>query len=265
MIFGSQITIPVEVTCGDVVYSPGGTLGPRQQFYVQFVILHFGEMTIWIDGQRHSVPENHIQLLLPEHEEYYRFAKHEQTHHSYVHLNFDLANDTIQGELAHLPTHLPYSRDMDRLLQFGLRLNYATFPNVEQHLNMFGLQMLMLYWSESLTYQHELLGHNANKILADACNYINQNLDTALTLEGIAEQSNVSVSHLNRLFNNILSLSPMRYVWKQRTQHGIDLLKYTGLSIQEVAFQCGFATTQHFAKRVKATTGLTPTMIRRQS
>lgn len=254
-----------DVTCGDVVYSPGGTLGPRIQQHVQFVILHYGEMAIWIDGQRYDVPENHIALLLPDHEEYYRFARDSNTHHSYVHLSFELSDEHIAQELEHLPRMLPYSRDMERLLVFGLRLNYATFPDVKQHLILFGIQMLLLYRSESLTFQQDSFGQNANKILADACNYINQNLDMALTLDEIADQSNVSVSHLNRLFNNVLSMSPMRYVWGQRTQHGIDLLKYTGLSIQEIAFQCGFATTQHFARRVKSTTGLTPTDIRRQS
>lgn len=265
MIFGSEITMPDEVTCGDVVYSPGGTLGPRHQVYVQFVILHFGEMTIWIDGQRYDVPENHIHMLLPGHEEYFRFSRDGNTHHSYVHLLFDLPYETVEQELAHLPKQLPYSREMERLMMFGLRLNYATLPDNRQHLNLFGLQMLLLYRSESLNYQQDTLGQNANKILADACNYINQNLDAVLTLENIAEQSNVSVSHLNRLFNNVLSLSPMRYVWGQRTAHGISLLKHTGLSVQEIAFQCGFATTQHFAKRIKSETGLTPTDIRRQS
>ena len=262
MIFGSKMPTLKHVTCGDVVYSPGGTLGPRLQQNVQFVVLHFGEMSIWIDGQRHNVPENHIQLLLPGHEETYRFARHENTHHSYVHLSFDLSNDVIERELANVHKLLPYSRDMERLLTFGLRLNHSTLPDTRPHLNLFGQQMLMLYWSESLTYQQDAFGQNANTILADACNYINQNLDTTLTLEGIAEQANVSVSHLNRLFNNVLYLSPMRYVWTQRTQHGIDLLKHTGLSIQEITYQCGFATTQHFAKRVKSTTGQTPTMIR---
>jgi len=265
MIFGSEITIPTEVTCGNVVYSSGGTLGPRLQSHVQFVILHFGAMTIWIDGQKNNLPVNYIGILLPGHKEYFEFAKHEKTHHSYVHLRFDLPDHIIEQQLAHLPKVLPYSWNMSRLIDFGLRLNYATLPDIHQHINLFGLQLLMLYWSESLTYQHELLGQNANAILADACNYINQNLSASLTLEDIAEQSNVSVSHLNRLFNSVLALSPMRYVWQQRTQHGIELLKYTGLSVQEIAFQCGFATTQHFAKRVKSATGHTPTMIRRQT
>src|SRR5207237_610785 len=45
---------PEEVSVGEVIYPPGGAFGPRLQRNLQLIILHSGQMTVWIDDVPHT-------------------------------------------------------------------------------------------------------------------------------------------------------------------------------------------------------------------
>ena len=50
-----------RVTFGEIVYPPGGTLGPRLQRWLQIVIVYKGSVSVWIDDLRPSSrPEEHF-------------------------------------------------------------------------------------------------------------------------------------------------------------------------------------------------------------
>ena len=75
----------------------------------------------------------------------------------------------------------------------------------------------------------------------------------------------VSPAHLIRLFRAQLNTTPMNYLWERRVAMGIELLLQTGLGVGEIANRCGFQTSQHFSRRVRQATGLTPLEVREQS
>jgi transcriptional regulator GlxA family with amidase domain len=79
-----------------------------------------------------------------------------------------------------------------------------------------------------------------------------------LDVDALAAAAAVSRAHLMRLFARELGTTPMAYVWRRRTERGLRLLEASGLPVAEVADRCGFATAQHFARRVKVATGTTP-------
>ena len=62
-----------------------------------------------------------------------------------------------------------------------------------------------------------------------------------------------------------LGITPMAYLWRERVEHGIDLLRSTGLSVGEVASRAGFSSVYHFSRRVKALSGLSPSQMRVRS
>ncbi|MGD6834668.1 helix-turn-helix domain-containing protein [Sutcliffiella halmapala] len=51
-------------------------------------------------------------------------------------------------------------------------------------------------------------------------------------------------------------------LWEKRIDRGIDLLRNTGLTVSEIAYQSGVKTSQHFARSFKKHTNRTPTEIR---
>lgn len=84
--------------------------------------------------------------------------------------------------------------------------------------------------------------------------------DTGLDTAAIAAAAHVSVKHLQRLFR-VQETSVMRHVWSTRLQHAQQLLNCTQTrrpSVQDVAWQCGFATAAHFSRAYRAKFGVCP-------
>jgi quercetin dioxygenase-like cupin family protein len=54
MITGLELW-PSDVSVGEVVYPPGGRLGPRWQRDVQLVLVHEGTMSVTVDGRSRPI------------------------------------------------------------------------------------------------------------------------------------------------------------------------------------------------------------------
>ncbi|WP_155952218.1 AraC family transcriptional regulator [Pseudomonas sp. CHM02] len=95
--------------------------------------------------------------------------------------------------------------------------------------------------------------------------YINERLaDSTLDAAKIANDVNLSVGYLNHLFREH-GTSLMRYVWQQRIQHACALLTNSAcgnMSIDEVAWNCGFSSPAHFSRKFKQAYGLSPREMR---
>jgi len=88
--------------------------------------------------------------------------------------------------------------------------------------------------------------------------YIENHCHEALTLTQLAIIAGMSISTLGRLFNQNKGMSPAAYVMYVRIERAKKLLRYGGLSITEIAVQCGFSTPSYFSKCFKAYTGESP-------
>ncbi len=88
--------------------------------------------------------------------------------------------------------------------------------------------------------------------------------DTKLNLARIARHARVSSSHLVRLFQNSLGVSPMRHLTELRIRHAQHLLERSPLTIKEVAFLVGFSDQLYFSRVFRQETGQAPTAYRQQ-
>jgi AraC-like DNA-binding protein len=106
---------------------------------------------------------------------------------------------------------------------------------------------------------------SAQALVSAAKRYIRGHLgDHDLDASAIAASVNVSVKHLHRLFQPH-GTSLMRYVWQARLEHAARLLHASGpgrISMQEIAWQCGFSTAAHFSRAFRSRYGLSPAAFR---
>lgn len=86
--------------------------------------------------------------------------------------------------------------------------------------------------------------------------------DSKLNLARLARHARVSSSHLVRLFQNAVGVSPMRHLTELRIRHAQHLLERSPLTIKEVAFLVGFADQLYFSRVFRQETGLAPTSFR---
>ena len=94
--------------------------------------------------------------------------------------------------------------------------------------------------------------------LVRAVEYIQDQLDTDLTVSGIAQAVGLSPDHFTRLFKESTGQSPHRYVVEARVRKAKELLATGKFTISEAAFHVGFADQSHLTRHFKRVFGLPP-------
>ncbi|MDD3927268.1 MAG: helix-turn-helix domain-containing protein, partial [bacterium] len=101
--------------------------------------------------------------------------------------------------------------------------------------------------------------------LGEIMSYIEQHTSEMLTLAQLARIAGVSVSTLHRTFRAALGVSPMEYVIRRRLERAAGLLRYTDLTITEIASQTGFTDSNFFARQFRKRFGCAPRELRRSA
>lgn len=100
--------------------------------------------------------------------------------------------------------------------------------------------------------------------LQQLLSYIEDNLDSDLSLAHIAGQAHLSVSHLNACFRQATGWPVYQYVLRRRIERAKELLRDADLSITEIALATGFAHQSHLARHMRKILGNTPASMRRE-
>jgi len=100
--------------------------------------------------------------------------------------------------------------------------------------------------------------------LRRADDFMRANLESPLTLQGIAEVIGLSRFHTLRLFKSAYGETPIKRLTRLRMERAQLLLGQDGDSVTEIAFRCGYDNPAHFANAFRRHTGITPTEFRRR-
>lgn len=93
--------------------------------------------------------------------------------------------------------------------------------------------------------------------------YIEQNDNKPLTLEELSTALHFSQSYIFRIFKKNFNISPMQYHTVLRVQRAKQMIRYTNLSITEIAEAVGFDSPQNFSRVFKKTDGHPPSDYRK--
>lgn len=88
--------------------------------------------------------------------------------------------------------------------------------------------------------------------------YIRANFNREITLEALAGYASMSKGYLCRKFKSVVHMSPFEYLIEVRLDKGCEMLKYTDLSVGEIAERCGFNSFSYFSKIFSEKMGCTP-------
>ena len=91
---------------------------------------------------------------------------------------------------------------------------------------------------------------------------IERNLANPLTQEFIAKHVRVGCRQLERLFKAELGIGPAAFALKLRLANAHRLLTGSREPVVDIALQCGFVNSSHFARSFRAIYGRTPSQIR---
>ena len=97
-----------------------------------------------------------------------------------------------------------------------------------------------------------------NKVVA----YINNHLDETLDLKTLANEAALSDFHFHRIFKALKGEAIGGYITRLRLEATARLLRYTALTIEEIAFNIGYETPASLSKTFKKQYGISPTEYR---
>ena len=88
--------------------------------------------------------------------------------------------------------------------------------------------------------------------------YINSNLDSQLDLNKLAEISNLSPYHFHRVTKAILGEPIGNFITRTRIETSAKLIRYTKLSIEEIAYCVGYDIPSSLSKAFKKFYNISP-------
>jgi AraC-like DNA-binding protein len=94
--------------------------------------------------------------------------------------------------------------------------------------------------------------------LKQMINRIDEIYGQPLTLRSLADTVSISPRECERIFKQLLHISPMAYLMQRRVKAASELLACSALPIIEVGSRCGFSNHSYFSKQFRAATGYTP-------
>lgn len=115
---------------------------------------------------------------------------------------------------------------------------------------------LMCICKDSLGTQKKSVGEFAK--IASAVQYIEKNFQNKIYIEELAQIAGVSQSHLRRLFQKCLGVSPVKYKNKILMKAACNMLLNEGLNVSETADALQFSDIYTFSQLFKKEIGVSP-------
>lgn len=94
--------------------------------------------------------------------------------------------------------------------------------------------------------------------------YVISNLDTNIKMEDLYKQFFLNAQTIERLFHKYCKMTYKQYIRNQRFEIAKHNLRFTKLSLKEIARKVGYSSTQSFCKFFKEMSGTTPIAFRKE-
>lgn len=101
--------------------------------------------------------------------------------------------------------------------------------------------------------------------LKRACEKLESDLGGKLSLQQIAAEFGLSVSHFSRAFRVSTGLPPHQWLLRQRVKAAQQLMTVRELPLAEIAISAGFANQSHFTRVFAGLIGVSPGVWRREA
>lgn len=100
-------------------------------------------------------------------------------------------------------------------------------------------------------------------VIERAIRAMRENIDRSFPLESIAKSAMCSPFHFNRVFRQMLGLTPTHFLSALRLQTAKRLLLTTNLSVIDVCFEAGYNSLGSFTTRFTQLVGIPPNRLRK--
>ncbi|WP_288436686.1 AraC family transcriptional regulator [uncultured Chryseobacterium sp.] len=124
--------------------------------------------------------------------------------------------------------------------------------------------MLLLAQSQNASAVQMILSQLFSPTAYSFRQIIEANLFSQLTIEQLAEQSNLSISSFKREFTKLYNDTPAHYIRNKKLEKAAELLLISDERVTDIAWECGFNDLATFTKNFSDKYHITPSGYRQQ-
>lgn len=222
--------------------------------------------TVFIDGQLVEIESGQILLIYPH-----------QFHHfiiptepiNWLFITFELPKsawlDPLRERLCPIlpPTEIILSRMLEIYAQKAVSRKSHSLTHTLGYLLAHLIETNQGQQQVDLSEQTASLRSRSVKILQEVNRFIYANLSENFSIDTLAAEIGVSASHLRLLVRTQIGMGLGHYINRIRINHAQRLLQDSELPIKRIAFDCGFNSSQSFARAFRRATGVAPTRYRK--
>lgn len=175
-----------------------------------------------------------------------------------IELKFMLSDPFLREKTGELP---PVVEDADGQLRYLLeRILKET-----EHAGLYRRELMelrlreLLYLLLRMTNGEEAAGETAGEAaMRPVLLYIRDHLHKTITLEDLAEAAHLEKAYFSRKFKAVSGYSPMEYLRRIRLTKAKELLRYSDMTVTQIAEALGFQSLHHFSKVFHQFVGVSP-------
>ncbi len=135
------------------------------------------------------------------------------------------------------------------------------FDSSDEGLNRIAMLFYKLF-IELVYAQSHVVETKPAMIAQNIRQYIEDNIDTDISVTSIAKQFYLSETHVIRVFREKYGITPKQFILKAKIDASKLMLLDTSLQIKEIAMTYHFADSYHFSHTFKRFTGVSPEKFR---
>ncbi len=255
---------------GTVCCEPGYEIAPHTQWCYEISYFISGNGTFITDGKETPIHCNEVFLTPLGSIHSIAVGAHEPLHYSYLGFAFD--ETCTDAELMQLRSFFSVQRSLctpgnqELLLAFYRAVGELANPECFSPMLLTAyvqtiLIMSMRLFSSEATNAH-LLRLDASMSSNETIYYIMKAIDDHLTtinsISEFSQQLGYHPCYLSHHFKKKTGMTLQEYIARKKIERAIGLLRFSPLSITQVAERSGFSTLQSFSRAFKRITGLSP-------
>ncbi|MCE0499536.1 MAG: AraC family transcriptional regulator [Methylacidiphilales bacterium] len=247
---------------GRAVYPPGGRCGPRIQPAFQLVVLIEGSLSVTVDGVTHDLAPGEAILQHPGAREFYRFSPDAKSTHTWCEASPGLFSPTDRRLLrrAHGVHQAPSSVHL--LIEEGLAVPTHGSADLHDAMAALARACLLRFAAHVSSLDHRNAAAPLHLALQRALDIAATHYAELHSAEDLARRVGISASRLRALCRAVRGESPSAMIWRLKVEHAIQLIRSTGLTLGEIADDCGYANPFHLSRAVRRHTGRSPRRLR---
>ena len=233
----------------------------RPDGYGDFLLLLLKTESIFtLGGKDVLVPENTFFLYRKGSPQYYRCVPKKTFSNDWVHFQFEKGE-----EEKFLSYGIPYDTPIPvghlNFLSFCVKsISYEMYSsnlNRKKSIEHY-MDLMFLKIQEQMSEQEQAVPDSKYEMLSVIRNKIYSRPYEFRNVYTSAHEVRMSKSSFQHQYKELFGTTFMQDMIRSRMEYAAMLLKTTGMTVAEIAAQCGYKSYAHFARIFKQQTGMTP-------